>query len=368
MARCLRTFLFLKERGKATEIPAGPLFSRKKRRLSELKKNRFACTGGTFDRLHSGHSALLKKAFAISDKVLIGLTSDAMVKRTKQFFENAKPYAQRRKELVAFLDKHGWLSRAKIVVLNDVSGPTVEKGNKFDCIVTSRKTLAGAREINRRRRKNGLKPLPTVMVRIVESEDARAISSTRVRRGQIDRAGRVYEMAFAKALYTTPEVIRFFKKPFGKLVHSNKAFSELSKLKPFKIIIVGDETAMVFENAPPHLKPSVVTVDGKINRRKTSFSPQNHFDKVFRIANKHGTIAKHAARVMEKAVEMKNHNRVLVHIKGEEDLLTLPAVLFAPLDSVVCYGQPGKGMVLVKVTEEKKRGALKIAEKMMKHE
>jgi len=58
----------------------------------------------------------------------------------------------------------------------------------------------------------------------------------------------------------------------------------------------------------------------------------------------------------------------LVHIKGEEDLLTLPAVLFAPLDSVVCYGQPGKGMVLVKVTEEKKRGALKIAEKMMKHE
>ncbi|OGG73969.1 hypothetical protein A3A40_03045, partial [Candidatus Kaiserbacteria bacterium RIFCSPLOWO2_01_FULL_54_20] len=333
-------------------IPAGPLFH-KKRRLSELKKFRFACTGGTFDRLHKGHDALLNKAFAISEKVLVGLTSDVMVKRTKQFYENAKPYAQRRKELLAFLEKRGWLLRAKIVVLNDVSGPTVEKGNKFDCIVTSRKTLAGAKEINKRRRKNALKPLPVVMVRIVESEDSKAISSTRVRKGQIDRAGHVYERAFSKTLYTTPEVIRFFKKPFGKLVPAAKASSELRKLKPFKTIVVGDETAKIFENKG--IYASVVVVDGKIRRRKTSFFPSNRFDKTMRIANKHGTVAKRAAKAIENAVEVKNHDRVLVRIRGEEDLLTLPAVLFAPLESVVCYGQPGKGMVLVKVTEEKKR-------------
>ncbi len=353
-------------------FPIGLLRKSRRARFSQirvertLKKFAFACTGGTFDRLHKGHNALLKKAFAVSGKVLIGLTSDAMVKRTKQFFEIVKPYPQRQKELAAFLRKNGFEKRAKIVVLNDVSGPTVEKGSSVDCIVTSRKTLVGAREINRRRRKNKLKPLPVVMVKIVESEDVKPISSTRIRKGQIDRAGHVFEKAFVKTLHITPEITRFFKKPFGKLVATTKAFSELKKLKPFKTIVVGDESAMVFENAPPQLKPGVVIVDGKINRRKVSFVPHNHFNKVFTIANKHGTIAKHAAKVVEKAVEMKNHDRVLIHIKGEEDLLALPAVLFAPLESVVCYGQPDEGMVLVKVTEEKKKQALTIASKMEK--
>ncbi|MEM4255539.1 MAG: pantetheine-phosphate adenylyltransferase [Candidatus Norongarragalinales archaeon] len=325
-------------------------------------KFRFACTGGTFDRLHNGHDALLKKAFAVADKVLIGLTSDSMVRKTKQFHEIVKPYAKRKKELEAFLKKHGWLSRAKIVVLNDVSGPTVEKGSKVDCIVTSRKTLAGAREINKRRRKNRLKPLPIAIVKIINSEDAKPISSTRMRKGQIDRAGHVFEKSFTCNLRMTPETNRFFKKPFGKLVRTAKASAELRKLSPFKTIVVGDETAKVFETQG--LKAAVVVVDGKIRRKKTSFTPSGRFHKTLRIANKHGTIGKHAARVVERAVEAKNHDRILVHVRGEEDLLTLPAVLFAPLESVVCYGQPGKGMVLVKVSEEKKRQALAIALKM----
>ena len=32
--------------------------------------------GGTFDIIHAGHIALLKRGFAISKKVIIGLTSD----------------------------------------------------------------------------------------------------------------------------------------------------------------------------------------------------------------------------------------------------------------------------------------------------
>nr|AIF04876.1 hypothetical protein [uncultured marine thaumarchaeote KM3_177_A10] len=34
--------------------------------------------GGTFDVIHSGHMALLKKSFSISSKVIIGLTSDQL--------------------------------------------------------------------------------------------------------------------------------------------------------------------------------------------------------------------------------------------------------------------------------------------------
>ena len=34
--------------------------------------------GGTFDAIHNGHMALLNKAFSISSKVIIGLTSDQL--------------------------------------------------------------------------------------------------------------------------------------------------------------------------------------------------------------------------------------------------------------------------------------------------
>ena len=36
-------------------------------------------------------------------------------------------------------------------------------------------------------------------------------------------------------------------------------------------------------------------------------------------------------------------------VEGEEDLATLPAILYAPPGSVVVYGQPDEGSVLVKV-------------------
>ncbi len=44
-------------------------------------------------------------------------------------------------------------------------------------------------------------------------------------------------------------------------------------------------------------------------------------------------------------------------VKGEEDLLTLIAVLFAPKNAFVVYGQPHSGVVVVKVTSERKARA-----------
>ena len=47
------------------------------------------------------------------------------------------------------------------------------------------------------------------------------------------------------------------------------------------------------------------------------------------------------------------HTHIVV--EGEEDLLTLIAVLYAPENSFVIYGQPHSGVVVVKVTGQKKR-------------
>ncbi len=43
---------------------------------------------------------------------------------------------------------------------------------------------------------------------------------------------------------------------------------------------------------------------------------------------------------------------VRITVRGEEDLLVIPACIHAPKDAVVLYGQPGEGVVIVHVDAE----------------
>ncbi|ESP89195.1 GTP-dependent dephospho-CoA kinase family protein, partial [Candidatus Halobonum tyrrellensis] len=54
----------------------------------------------------------------------------------------------------------------------------------------------------------------------------------------------------------------------------------------------------------------------------------------------------------------------VVHVTGEEDLATLPAIVAAPDGASVVYGQPGEGMVLVAVTPESRARARDLLERM----
>jgi len=58
-----------------------------------------------------------------------------------------------------------------------------------------------------------------------------------------------------------------------------------------------------------------------------------------------------------RAIEsyFKTGKKQLLIVKGEEDLLALPTILLTPLHSVVLYGQIDMGVIMVEVTEEKKR-------------
>ena len=144
--------------------------------------------GGTFDLLHKGHRTLLEEAFKVADRVLIGLTTDEFAEKLHN--HHFDPFKRRYENLKRFLEEGGYSDRAEIIPINDPYGPTVENGD-IEGIIVSEETEPRADEINRLRAERGLRPLLVFCIKMVLAEDGKPISSTRIRRGEIDRDGRV---------------------------------------------------------------------------------------------------------------------------------------------------------------------------------
>jgi len=154
-----------------------------------MKRFRKVAVGGTFDELHKGHKTLLLKAFEIGNRVLIGLCTDEFVKRMGKPHVTAS-YGERLNELEAFLKEHGLLDRAEIIPLNDPYGNTLTD-KCIEALVVSEETERTAIKINQKRNEVGLPPLEIVTISMVPAENAKPISTTRIRQGEIDREGRL---------------------------------------------------------------------------------------------------------------------------------------------------------------------------------
>jgi pantetheine-phosphate adenylyltransferase len=152
-------------------------------------KFKTVAVGGTFDKLHKGHEALLSKAFEVGEQVLVGLASDKFVETMRKPHPTA-PYIHRAAELRAFLRKKHFLERTKIIPLNDAYGPALTL-HTLEALVVTKETEIAALEINERRKEAGLSPLQIVVISLVSSEDDLPISTSRIRSGKIDRYGRL---------------------------------------------------------------------------------------------------------------------------------------------------------------------------------
>ncbi|MEM2815758.1 MAG: phosphopantetheine adenylyltransferase [Candidatus Bathyarchaeia archaeon] len=153
------------------------------------RKFNVVVVGGTFDELHKGHRRLLMKAFEVGDQVLIGLCTDEFVKQMNKPHITAS-YTERLAELKDFLIKQGFINRARIIPLSDPYGVTLS-GGCVEAIVVSRETERTAIKINEERLKRGLPPLSIITIDMVPAENHAPISTTRIRRGEIDREGHV---------------------------------------------------------------------------------------------------------------------------------------------------------------------------------
>lgn len=152
-----------------------------------MKKYEKVAVGGTFDELHRGHKALIDKAFEIGEKVIIGLSSDEFVSKMSKPHITAN-YAERLEELESFLEKFDLAKRAEVVPLNDPYGLTTSSRD-LDALIVSKETESIANKINNIRKEARLSPLKIVTIQMVPAENCVPISTTRIRRGEIDRNG-----------------------------------------------------------------------------------------------------------------------------------------------------------------------------------
>ena len=152
--------------------------------MNSKKYNKVA-VGGTFDKFHDGHKKLLSTAFEIGNCIEIGVTSDAFgglkgdIDSCQERMSNLKSF---------FSDKSDFV----VIPLNDPYGTTIYDAD-FEAIVVSEETEPTAVEINKIRVSKGMKPLDIVVVSFVLAYDGNPISSTRIRRGEINQNGNVIE-------------------------------------------------------------------------------------------------------------------------------------------------------------------------------
>ena len=161
-----------------------------------------------------------------------------------------------------------------------------------------------------------------------------------------------------------PESLREqLKTPLGELVLQEDVSKEniLNKVSSELIVItVGDKTT---ENII-HLGiiPQIQIIDGLEKRNQRNIPTDEAIRTELTCKNPPGEITEESIQVIRKAFSSKPPVRITVD--GEEDLLVIPVCIFAPENSVVMYGQPGEGIVLVHVTPEIQSNVQKILDLM----
>ena len=153
------------------------------------------------------------------------------------------------------------------------------------------------------------------------------------------------------------------KNPLGNLISDNDPNKEniIKKISTESIIItVGDRTT---ENLLQlDIKPQIQIVDGLEKRSKRVVPTDDKTNTKLFCKNPPGEITDESMKVIQEAFSSEPPVRILVD--GEEDLLVIPVCIYAPKNSIVMYGQPNEGLVIVTVTPEIRAKVQKILDVM----
>ncbi|NYZ75980.1 DUF359 domain-containing protein [Candidatus Micrarchaeota archaeon] len=160
-----------------------------------------------------------------------------------------------------------------------------------------------------------------------------------------------------------PESLRLeFRRPFGKVMNNNELV-RCAKGRKGLLITVGDECSYsLIKNG---ITPDIVIYDLRVKRKdiigemRDTLGKFNNGEVI--VHNPAGVIMDELLASVKDALQ-KGKGKVLV--KGEEDLAALVVMMYAPNGSLVVYGQPDEGAVLVEENEEVRNRAVRSFESM----
>lgn len=295
--------------------------------------------GGTFDHFHDGHATFLNFAANQGRHLKIGITDEKLTLH-KKWAASIQPYATRAQAVAQYCYAHN-ISH-EIFRLTDIYGPTIEK-SEIQALVVTEATIGGAQAINSLRLKLNLRALPVHVCNLLRISTGETLSSTLIRAGKCNRSGIVYSDFIKNDFVLTPEHKAFFHEPQGKLV--KQPTSPLTGVTT----VVGDTCLTTFLT---HNWPYTLGVfDRFTERAPANLENINTLQPDLKIKNKAGEISLQLIKELQKITWKK---KLILEIEGEEDLTTVALVLLMPLQSHIYYGQPGKGMIEIKVTEQQK--------------
>lgn len=175
-----------------------------------------------------------------------------------------------------------------------------------------------------------------------------------------------------KLLVLPRELRSELKSPLGTLCRGDGVEcimamdSELKAAK--KITAVGDMTAYYLLESS--ITPDLAIVDNKTKRMPAPEHVLARLEKnsyrTIEVENPAATLNPELIDLIRISLEGDEHIKIL--IDGEDDLATLPAILYSPIGSAVVYGQPDVGSVFVKVTAEKKGHVKDLMDRMVLEE
>lgn len=149
------------------------------------------------------------------------------------------------------------------------------------------------------------------------------------------------------------------KKPLGRLYKPYQTKSLRLALEHRTIIAVGDAAVRKLAKLGRH--PYVSVYDLKTKRRPIPLKEEKWFESLhaekFSCVNPAGYITPSLEQAVQKC--LKNSGPSKLFVIGEEDLAALVFLIHAK-SGVVCYGQPGKGLVVIEVNEKTREEAKKL--------
>lgn len=154
------------------------------KQLADLDEAEHLIVGGSWDHFHSGHRYILEAAAERSERIDVGISSDEML-REKLGHKPKHEFQERKENVENFLESLG-VEEFRTIELNGIYGNAVEEG---DVLIVTPETEENGRKINARREEIDREKLELEVVKKLEASDGEVISSTRIRKREIDQNG-----------------------------------------------------------------------------------------------------------------------------------------------------------------------------------